>query len=299
MWTRRQRAASSIPGDRPQEVARSLGELTSSRMRRYNRHCAQNPATVYVAAAVCHNSTAAAQMAPTAGANDEWVSMIKRVRAALRAEHRRGLEPGQRPGEPSLRRPVAIGAHLCLLTYSPFVDVLFPAPGELTPRQLGSAAGPAGLAREDMADGTAGPAREDVAAVVQGVGSEVALIPADGVTQAHAVLIDAADTALFYVVVDGDLLRLELVSPSGRRIDAATPLTDPAVVHAPLLDEGPFFSTGYRIQAPEPGTWTLEVTGTGTPAPDTGYAVTALVAAAPGQRSGPGGGGRPRPGCGR
>ena len=70
-----------------------------------------------------------------------------------------------------------------------------------------------------------------MAVVVQGVGSDGALIPADGVSQAHAVLVDASDAALFYVVVDGDLLRLELVSPTGRRIDAATPLTDPAVVY--------------------------------------------------------------------
>jgi len=57
-------------------------------------------------------------------------------------------------------------------------------------------------------------ALEDVAVVVQGVGSEVALIPAAGVSQAHAVLVDESDAALFYVVVEGDLVRLELVSPA-------------------------------------------------------------------------------------
>jgi len=180
---------------------------------------------------------------------------------------------------------VGAGAHLCVLTYAKFVDQLFRDHlAKLTPPQapLDFAAGPAELAREEVADGTADPVLEDVAAILQGVGFDSALIPVDGATQVHTVLIDAADTALFDIVVYDDLLRLELVSPSGRRIDAATPATDPAVAHAPLLNQGPFFIGGYHIQAPEPGTWTLEVLGTGAPAPDTGYALTTLIQLPPG-----------------
>ena len=272
-----------IPGEDLREVNRSFREMTSSRMSRYNRHCGQNPATVYVAAPVCHDSTAAAAEAPTHGENDEWVSRFSVIALSYASEHPPGgFETSVNdPENQACIDPFAIGAHLCLLTYSRLVDVLFPDLAKLT-APLGSAEGTAGLAREDVADGTAGLAAEEVAAVAQGVESDVALIPADGVTQAHGVLVDEAEAALFSVFVDGDLLRLELVSPTGSRIDAATPLTDPAVVHAPLLDEGPLSVTGYRVQAPEPGTWTMEVTGTGAPAPDAGYAVTALVELPPG-----------------
>ena len=109
------------------------------------------------------------------------------------------------------------------------------------------------------------PVPEGVPDGVRGLRSDAAIVPADGVTQTHTVFVDAGDTALFFVLADGNVLRLELVSPTGRRIDAATPLTDPSVVHAPLLDAGPFWYTGYQIQEPETGTWTLEVTGVGTP----------------------------------
>jgi hypothetical protein len=267
----------------PKQVARSARELTSSRMSRYNRDRKQNPRTVYVAAAVDHDSPAAVRMRQTRGANDEFVSVASVFALPYAAQEKYGTSINDPQNQTCLL--AKIGAHTCLLTYPSIVDDLFDKYlAKLTPPQSGpsSADGPAGLARENVADATAGPAVEDVAAVVQGVGSDAALIPADGVTQAHAVLIDAADAAQFEVIVDGDLVRLELVSPSGRRIDAATPQTDPAVIHAPLLDQGPFSVTGYHIQAPEPGTWTLEVTGTGVPAPDTGYAVTALVQLAAG-----------------
>jgi hypothetical protein len=267
----------------PQEVARSLGELTGSRVRRYNRHCQRNPATVYVAAAF--DTTAGKQIMPGPGPNDEWVTRDSVWALPYDTEETFSIFDPEIEAEMQPCLDVGIGAHACLLGVDKIIDGLFPKYlAKLTPPQapLDSADGPAGLARDDRGGGPAGLALEDVAVVVQGVGSDVALIPAAGVTQAHAVLIDGADAAMFHVVVDGDLLSLELVSPSGRRIDAATPLTDPAVVHAPLLDEGPLSVTGYHLQAPEPGIWTLEVTGTGAPAPDTGYAVTALVELLPG-----------------
>jgi hypothetical protein len=269
----------------PQEVARSLGEMTGSRVRRYNRHCQQNPATVYVAAAF--ETTAGKQIMPGPGRNDEWVTTDSVFALPYATPETFSIfdQGSEITAKLESCTAVGIGAHECLLQFDKIVDDLFPKYlAKLTAPQapLDSADGPAGLARDDRVGGPVGPALEDVAVVVQGVGSEVALIPADGVTQAHAVLIDAADAALFHVVVGSNLLGLELVSPGGRRIDAATPPTDPAVVDAPLLDEGPLSVTGYRVQAPETGTWTLEVTGTGAPSPDTGYAVTALVELPPG-----------------
>ena len=270
----------------PQEVARSLGELTGSRVRRFNGQCPPNPKTVYVAAAF--DTTAATQIMPGPGPSDGWVTNNSVFALPYDTQEAFSiLDEGSEEIEATLQSctAVGIGAHPCLLNFDTIVDVLIPKYlAKLTPplSELGSADGPAGLARDDRGGGSAGLALEDVAVVVQSVGSDGALIPAAGVTQAHPDLIDAGDAALFHVVVDGDLVRLELVSPSGRRIDAATPLTDPAVAHAPLLDQGPLSVTGYRVQAPEPGTWTMEVTGTGTPAADTGYAVMALVELPPG-----------------
>ena len=57
----------------------------------------------------------------------------------------------------------------------------------------------------------------------------------------------------------GDL-RLALVSPSGVRIDASTPATDPNVERfEPLIEEDGLHLLMYGIEAPEAGAWTLEV----------------------------------------
>ena len=271
-------------GEDPKKVASSLREMSGPRMSSYNRHCRENPRTVYVSEAIVHSSPFANAWLPLVGLNDEFVSLFS-VRslpyAAADAAFTSTTDP---EAQACANLPFAVGGHLCLLTYDSIVNDLFRRPGGTHPtagtvRRLGD---PANLAREGAAAARAGPAQDDLTAVLQGLGFDTALLPPDGVTQAHAVLVDAVDAALFLVFVDRAGLRLELVSPTGRRIDATTPLTDPAVVHAPPANAGPVSVTGYSLQAPETGSWTLEVTGTGVPSPDTAYAVTALAQLPPG-----------------
>jgi hypothetical protein len=266
-------------GEDPKKVASSLRELSGPRMRSYNRYCRQNPRTVYASEAVLHNSPFANAWLPVVGLNDEFVSLFS-VRSLPYAAIFQAFTSTTDPeAQDCANLPFAVGAHLCLLGYDSIVDDLFRELAVLTPplAQAGALGGPANLAGEDAAAATASPAQDDVTAVLQGLGFDTALLPADGVGQAHTVLVDAVDTALFLVIVDRAVLRLELVSPTGRRIEAATPLTDPAVVHTPPMNAGPASVTGYSIQAPETGSWTLEVTGTGVPSPDTAYAVAALA----------------------
>ena len=253
-----------------------LDWMTTLGMATYNRDCVENSKVAYVTAAGAYDSLVALALEPKYGPNDEVVSVASVGALDYSTDH---------PYDTSIFDPESQGVcadellshHSCLRYYSRIVNDLF-----LRYFAVLTAPLPAPLPAPRGVEGTAGPVREEVAADLQSVASDAAMVPGDGVTQAHAVLIDGGDTAEFLVFVESDLVRLELVSPSGTRIDATTPLTDPAVVHAPLLDAGPFFDTSYQIQAPETGNWTLEVTGTGVPSPDSAYGVTALVQLPPG-----------------
>ena len=104
-----------------------------------------------------------------------------------------------------------------------------------------------------------------------------------GVTAPYTAVLDAVAAAVFVMLGDQDGLRFELVSPSGARIDAATPAVDPAVTATSYRDEGSLSYAGYHLEAPEAGRWTLEVTGTGVPSPDGGvHAVAVLAPLTPG-----------------
>jgi hypothetical protein len=120
----------------------------------------------------------------------------------------------------------------------------------------------------------------DDAPVLQALTGAADAVPAAGAVGTHTALVDAVDAVQFVLFTDGNVARLEVVSPSGRRIDAGTPQTDPAVVHTPLVDGGPFWCSAYQVPGPEAGTWTLEVTGTGGAA-EAAYAVATLAQASP------------------
>ena len=92
-------------------------------------------------------------------------------------------------------------------------------------------------------------------------------IASGGVPVAYSAVIDPLTAALFLMIGDPDALRFELVSPSGERIDAGTPALDPAVVADTYRDDGSLSYIGYQVEAPEPGSWTLEVVDTGAESP--------------------------------
>ena len=251
----------------------TVTELTSSAMRDYNDSYTSNRETTYVAAAGAYNSPNAQALGTLYGPNDETVSVAS-VQALPYSSAHTYITSTKEDESQGICAEYGLSNHSCLRYYSRIVNELFP-------RYLAVLTAPPAPFRRFAGD-TTGLVQDEIAAVVQGVTSDAAIVPPAGVTKSHAVLIDAAETALFYVFVEGNVLRLELVSPTGTRIDATTPQTAASVVHAPLLDSGPFFSSGYHIQAPETGNWTLEVTGTGVPSADSSYGLAALVALPPG-----------------
>jgi hypothetical protein len=246
-------------------------EMTQPAMINYNRSRGRNSQTGYVTFAGHAFTAHSVKFARFSGVgtNDEVVSV-----ASVHAVTEDPIDVFDSTDDPvsSYCADAGLSHHSCLRYYLDSMD-----PYALTRYLAVLTAPPSGRANT-----AAHPVGDDTAAGVQAAASATALAPADGVTQSHTVLIDPVDTALFYVFVEGNVLRLELISPTGRRIDTATPLTDPAVVHSPLRDTGPFSFTGYQIQEPETGTWTLEVTGTAAPPPDLAYGVTALVQLPPG-----------------
>ncbi|MFG2006736.1 hypothetical protein ACGFNU_47085 [Spirillospora sp. NPDC048911] len=257
--------------------AQSIAEMLRIRMLAYNALCSvRNTQTRYVAYSSVYDSMTALAWSSLFGPNDEFVeeTSVQALPYAL-------AELGHAStGDSESRRSPHLTNHSCLRHYPSIVDRLFP----LYLTRLTAPPAPV-----SDADAAIGQAREaEAVADLQGVVSDTAVVPPGGEVGSHTVVIDAVDTALFYVVLDGDppsveadLPGVELVSPSGRRIDAATPLTDPAVVHSPLLDTGPFYYTGYQLRDPETGRWTLEVSGTGEPS-DTTYGVAVLAHLPPG-----------------
>jgi pimeloyl-ACP methyl ester carboxylesterase len=261
----------SVTGTAPPAFA-EVASMTIRAMAFYNGRCAQNPNTRYVAVAGDYDSFFALVLAvlSTSGANDELVpvSSVTALAYAVPEVYRTSTADAESQG---ICVSLQLRNHSCLKHNERIMNELFPV--YLTPLQppqpLRFGAAPA-----------AEPVADD-APVLQALTSGAGLVPADGDTVVHTALVDAVDAALFLLFTDGDYARLELVSPTGRRIDAATPQADSAVVHAPPGDAGLFWYTAYHVLAPEAGVWTMEVTGAGGP-PEAGYVVSALGQVPPG-----------------
>ena len=242
-----------------------VGEMTTLAMAFYNGGYVRNRQTAYVATAGDYDSVLASSVyGPVVGGNDEVVS----VASVLALSYASGSTYATSTTDAESQGICATNHlfnHSCLRYYSRIVDDLFArhlavlTPPPPAPRAV--AGGPA-LAAE---------AESELRVLMSGA----ALTPAEGVTDTYAVLVDAAEAALFTVLTDQETVRLELVSPSGTRLDPAT--ADPAIVYVPASDGGMFWYTAYRISAAETGTWTLEVTSLGTASPGSGYTLAALT----------------------
>ena len=233
---------------RPGQIGEYFGgSLSMGRayMRFYNLTTPLNPKTIYVAAAGDHDGPWANKLATLFGANDH-VAAVSSVHA-LHLSH-----------PFTDRSSDGFTDHSGMRFNTRVVDALFPAWVAALTAQV-AAAGEAQILTSDAG------------------------IAAGGVTAASTVVLDQVGEVFFLMLGDQDALRFELVSPSGSRIDPSTPLTDPALTATAYRDEGSLSYAGYHVQAPEAGSWTLEVTGTGVPSPDGGvYAVSALAPLVPG-----------------
>ena len=148
-------------------------------MSSYNRHCRENPRTVYVSEAIVHSSPFANAWLPLVGLTDEFVSLfsVRSLRyAAAAAAFTSTTDP---EAQACANHPFAVGGHLCLLTYDSIVNDLFRYLAVRTPplAPSGASGGPANLAREGAAAARAGPAQDDLTAVLQGLGFDTALLP--------------------------------------------------------------------------------------------------------------------------
>jgi hypothetical protein len=143
-------------GEDPKKVASSLREMSGPRMSSYNRHCRENPRTVYVSEAIVHSSSFANAWLPLVGLNDEFVSLFS-VRslpyAAAAAAFTSTTDP---EAQACANLPFAVGGHLCLLTYDSIVNDLFWHLAVRTPplAPSGASGDPTNLAREGAAAAT-------------------------------------------------------------------------------------------------------------------------------------------------
>jgi pimeloyl-ACP methyl ester carboxylesterase len=226
-------------------------------MKHYNQSTPRNSVTTYVTAAGDHDGSWANRMAVLFGDNDNVVS-VSSVECLPYAQAWTYLSSDFFTDHTGMRFNTRV------------VDDLFPAyVAVLTPPS--AAAAPA--RGRGLEAGAAGGQT-----VMSGSG-----VAEGGVTIPYTAVVDPVAAAVFVMLGDQDALRFELVSPTGARIDAATPAVDPAVTATSYRDEGTLSYAGYHLEAPEAGRWTLEVTGTGVPSPDGGvHAVAVLAPLAPG-----------------
>jgi hypothetical protein len=137
-----------FPQDDPKEVTRSFLEMTKRKMLNYNDRCPRNPATVYIAAPVAHDSAAAGQWVSSVGENDEWVSLFSVEELDYSVVHVFSTSV-QDPENQACVEDFNLGAHHCLLTYTFIPERLFQF-------ELAKLTGPE--PPPDSANGTAGRA---------------------------------------------------------------------------------------------------------------------------------------------
>jgi len=246
-------------------------EMTTWAMALYNRFYTRNRQTRYVTAAAEYDSVLATLVyEPVVGPNDEVVSAGS-VLLPL-ASYAFG-QPYQTSTADAVSQGVCASEnvlnHSCLRHNTAIVDDLFAGfIATLTPPPQPPRVPAEG---RSVTPAEAAEAPAELRTVLTGAAPN----PADGVTDTYSALVDAATPAVFTVITDGEAIGLQLVSPSGDRIDPRT--ASPAVVHAPAADAGPFWYTAYRVDPAEAGAWTVEVTGTGSASPDSGYVLAAFM----------------------
>jgi uncharacterized delta-60 repeat protein len=251
-------------------------QMTSTGMDLLNLQATRNPNVLYVAISAFYDSPWAQFVATFQGPNDEVVT-VDSVNSLPYAVNEPPYDCRMNDAESQgICATQGLTNHSCLRYNQVIVGnemtlFLEPPDGPLRPSR-----------RARLAENRTMPVEESAGDDLQGIGSETAEVPPEGLTQGHEVLIDAVENALFYAFAESDVLSLDLISPSGIRIDSTTPSTDSTVAHAPLLDAELCWYTAYQIQNPEPGTWTLEVTGTAEQSEESQYAVATFAQLIPG-----------------
>jgi hypothetical protein len=94
-----------------------------------------------------------------------------------------------------------------------------------------------------------------------------------GQTNTHDLVIDAVSAVSIPLIYGTGELNLQLISPSGRRIDPAVAASDPQIDFNNLEGDEGLRLEVYTIQQPQVGRWTLEVSAVSLPAGEEIYGV--------------------------
>lgn len=249
-----------VAGDLGEFIVEVLGfpQMMSSAMAVYNQSYVRNRKTTFVFVAADFDSVWSLNFAHRFGPNDGVVSVAsaQALPYAVAWTYRNSFDD-------VLSNTVCftLTNHSCLRYYPEIVDDLFP--DHVAVLSPPPALAPAPRTAVDAVAGAAG--------VLTAAG-----LATSGATTSHAAVVDAVDAAIFLLLGDPAALRFELVSPTGVRIDAAA--VDPGVTHVAYQDDGFVPHSGYHLDQPAVGTWTLEVTGTdAAPLEGIGYAVAVTV----------------------
>ncbi len=251
-------------------------DMSLASMQQYNLTTRPNAETTYVTASGAYDSAWALHFARRIGPNDEAVGTAS-------------VESLQFPFKlftylTSVTEAISQGIcaertrsnHSCLLYRQQILDDVFPAHLALTPEDTSARA----AVTETRT--AAAPAATDASLELLIVTSSSG-VAADGVTVAIPVALDEMSDVIFAVKGEPAALNVTLLTPSGSRIDAGTPASDPAVVFEAFTDLGPASFTGVAVLEPEPGTWTVEVTGSGGPSAEgQPYAMSVFAPLVPG-----------------
>lgn len=237
----------------------------------------RNPHVLYVAISASYDSEWAQSVASWYGPNDEVVTTAS-VGALPYAQNRGPYQTSVNDSESEgTCADQLLTNHSCLRYNAAIVSTELPV--FLEPPGAPLPTGPQPLPQFRVTSSPLDPAKAEGGGVdvLQGITSASSDVPSAGLTQAHEAFVDTVEEARFYAFAGGNVLNLQLVSPSGVRIDPTTSAGDASVGYIPLLDAEVCWYTGYQIKNPEQGTWTLEVTGTSTVPAASQYAVTAFA----------------------
>jgi len=252
--------------------APAIRELTVENMTLYNLFHGHNPRTSYVSLAGEYRYGGAFSFLINGfwdvvfqGANDLVVPAWS-VRGLGYAQH---LTYKSHGGNHQARHTAEAGSVDIYNQLAPFLKLQAGSPNlSLAPPALGSTATLKVASEQD-----------ELSAEVSTTKTSADTI-APGQAQVHTLYVDDSQPIALTLLHGAGELNLSIVSPSGVRFDASVPEDDPNV-HFDSLVGGDLQTQMYVVNAPEIGTWTLEVSAPATESGPQTYALTGLLPASP------------------
>jgi PKD repeat protein len=265
-----------IWGDLVDFLAPAISQLSLERMAIYNQFHGYNPRTRYVSLAGEYRFDGFFSFIPNnfftalyLGANDLVVPAWS-VRGLNYAEH---LTYKSHGGNHQARHTAESKSIDIYNMLAPYLKV-YGNPGIATATELSPLMGTALTKSVSEQDQTA----PDLTTIKTSADTI-----AQGQTATHTMYVDGTQPVGLILAYGTGELNLQLISPSGARIDPIMAETDPNIHYEPLLDEDGLKIQMYVVNAPEVGTWTLEVSAPSVvnPSGQEPYALTGVLTESP------------------